>query len=132
MTMSDTIGDMLTRIRNAYAAKRNIVKVPFSKVKFAIVNVLHREGYIKCFSEKEDENKKIIEIELKYFKDGEKAIREIKRISKPSRRIYVACDEIKTYKGGLGISIISTSKGVISDRLAKQKGVGGELICTVW
>lgn len=132
MSMSDTIADMLTRIRNAYQANHKKVKIPYSKVKLGIGQVLKKEGYIKELKVEDGEKSKVIEIGFKEKKFGKSVIHEIKRISKPGRRVYIKCDEIEKFKGGLGISIISTSKGILSDRIARNEGVGGELLCKVW
>ncbi|EKD25825.1 MAG: hypothetical protein ACD_79C01488G0006 [uncultured bacterium] len=130
MTMTDTIADLLTRVRNAYKAGHEKVEVPASALKYSICEVLKKEGYIKSVEKKDEDG--MIEILLKYAKNGDKVFAEIKRVSKPGRRIYVKCEEIRKVRGGLGIAIISTSKGVMSDRMARKEGVGGELLCTVW
>jgi len=132
MSMSDTIADMLTRIRNAYAAKHKTVIMPGSNMKAGIADVLRKEGYIEGFKQESTDKGLSLEVTLRYSKTGEKVVKSISRVSKPSRRIYVGKDEIKKVKGGLGISILSTSKGIVSDRIARQQGIGGELLCTVW
>lgn len=132
MSMSDPIADLLTRIRNAYMAGHKKVVIPASKIKLGIGEVLKKEGYINGIEKVDTDKGSQLEVELKYSKFGRKVIHEIKRVSKPSRRVYVGSKEIRKVKGGLGIAIISTSKGVVSDRIAKQEGVGGELLCTVW
>ena len=129
--MTDPIADMLTRIRNALIAKHKSVIVPSSNIKAEIVSVLKDEGYIVDYKLIEDGLKKLITIELKYTDDYTSVIREIKRVSRPGRRIYVRKDEIPRVMGGLGISILSTSKGIITGLKARSSGVGGELICTV-
>lgn len=129
--MTDPIADMLTRIRNALIAKHKSVIVPSSSIKVKIVSVLRDEGYIMDYKLIEDGLKKMISIELKYTDDYISVIREIRKVSKPGRRIYVKKDEIPRVMGGLGISILSTSKGIVTGLKARSSGVGGELICTV-
>ena len=133
MTMSDPIADMLTRIRNANTAKHDTVDVPSSKMKLAIADILVKEGFIKKYDVVEDGNFKTIRITLKYGKDkNEKIISGIKRISKPGLRVYAAKDELPKVLGGLGIAIISTNKGVMTDKKARQLNVGGEVLAFVW
>ena len=133
MTMSDPIADMLTRIRNANTAKHDTVDVPSSKMKLAIANILFNEGYIKKFEIVEDGNFKTIRITLKYGKDkNEKVITGIKRISKPGLRVYAGRDELPKVLGGLGIAIISTNQGIITDKEARKLNVGGEVLAFVW
>ena len=133
MTMSDPIADMLTRIRNANTAKHDTVDVPASKMKLAIADILLKEGYIKSYDVIEDGVFKTIRITLKYGADkNEKIITGLKRISKPGLRIYVAKDELPKVLGGLGIAIISTNQGVVTDKEARKLGVGGEVLCFVW
>lgn len=133
MTMSDPIADMLTRIRNANTAKHDVVEVPASKMKKAISEILLNEGYIKGFEVKEDGVKSTIRITLKYGKDkNEKIISGIKKISKPGLRVYADTDNLPKVLGGLGTAIISTSKGVITDKEARKLGVGGEVIAFIW
>ncbi len=133
MSMSDPIADMLTRIRNANAAKHDTVEVPSSKMKLEIVEILNREGYIKGFELLEDGVKKTILITLKYGETkNQKVIAGIKRISKPGLRIYADTDNLPKVLGGLGIAILSTNKGVITDKQARTEGVGGEVIAYVW
>ena len=133
MNMSDPIADMLTRIRNANTAKHDTVDVPASKMKTAIAEILYNEGYIAKYDIVEDGNFKTIHITLKYGADkNEKVISGLKRISKPGLRFYVNSEEIPTVLGGLGIAIISTNKGVITDKEARKLGVGGEVLCFVW
>lgn len=129
--MTDPIADMLTRIRNALIAKHKSVIVPSSSIKVEIVSVLRDEGYIMDYKLIEDGLKKMISIELKYTDDYISVIREIRKVSKPGRRIYVKKDKIPRVMGGLGISILSTSKGIVTGLKARSSGVGGELICTV-
>ncbi len=133
MTMSDPIADMLTRIRNANVAKHDTVEVPASKMKKAISEILLNEGYIKGFEVKEDGVKSTIRVTLKYGKDkNEKVISGLKKISKPGLRVYADTDNLPRVLGGLGTAIISTSKGVITDKDARKLGVGGEVIAFIW
>jgi len=129
--VTDPIGDMLTRIRNATRARHEKTVIPASKMKAAIVQVLKDEGFIENFVSHEDDKQGAITVFLKYD-NGQSVIREIKRVSKPGIRRYVAKDEIPRVLGGLGISILSTSKGVLVDREARKANVGGELLCTVY
>jgi len=130
--MTDPIADMLTRIRNAVSVERPDVEMPVSKVKRGVADVLKREGYIWDWSEIETDPMGQLRLELKYGPSGEKVIRHLKRISKPGCRVYSAARELKPVLNGLGISILSTSRGVMSDREARQQKVGGEVICEVW
>lgn len=133
MTMNDPIADMLTRIRNANTAKHDTVDVPSSKMKLAIAQILLDEGYIKKFDVVDDGAFKTIHITLKYGADkSEKIITGLKRISKPGLRIYAGKDELPKVLGGLGIAIISTNQGVITDREARKLQVGGEVLAFVW
>ena len=133
MMTSDPIADMLTRIRNANTAKHDTVDIPSSKMKLAIANILFNEGYIKKFDIVEDGNFKTIRITLKYGKDkNEKVISGIKRISKPGLRVYAGKDELPKVLGGLGIAIISTNQGIITDKEARKLNVGGEVLAFVW
>ena len=133
MTMSDPIADMLTRIRNANTAKHDTVDVPASKMKIAIANILLDEGYIAKYDLVEDGHFQTIHITLKYGADkNEKVISGLKRISKPGLRVYANTEDIPKVLGGLGTAIISTNKGVVTDREARKLGVGGEVLCFVW
>ena len=134
MTMtSDPIADMLTRIRNANTAKHDTVDIPASKMKIAIADILVDEGYISKYDIVEDGNFKSIRVTLKYGADkNEKVITGIKRISKPGLRVYAGKDEIPTVLGGLGIAILSTNKGIITDKEARKLQVGGEVLAFVW
>lgn len=133
MTMNDPIADMLTRIRNANTAKHDTVDVPSSKMKLAIAQILLDEGYIKAFDVVEDGSFKTIHITLKYGADkNEKIITGLKRISKPGLRIYAGKDELPKVLGGLGIAIISTNQGVITDKEARRLQVGGEVLAFIW
>jgi small subunit ribosomal protein S8 len=130
--MTDPIADLLTRIRNANQNGFAKLEVPSSTFKVEIVRVLKEEGYIKDYRVLKDTGRAVIKISLKYADKEERVIKTIKKISKPSRRVYVGKDEIPKVMNGLGVSIISTPKGVMSDRQARRAGVGGEVICTVW
>ena len=133
MTMSDPIADMLTRIRNANTAKHDTVDVPASKMKLAIANILLDEGYIAKYDLVEDGAFKTIHITLTYGADkNEKVISGLKRISKPGLRVYANTEDIPKVLGGLGTAIISTNKGVVTDKEARKLGVGGEVLCFVW
>jgi len=132
MTISDPLGDMLTRIRNAQMRSRPKVATPASKLRERVLEVLQEEGYIRGFARVDYEGgKSEIEIELKYF-DGQPVIREIKRISSPGRRVYSSVDDIPTIANGLGVAILSTPKGVMSDSQARRENVGGEVLCSVF
>jgi len=131
--VTDQIADLLTRIRNAQNAGHPTVTVPSSKEKLNILKLLETEGFIsRILDEKSEEGHPITKIMLKYTPDGDAVINEIKRISTPGRRMYVQCKDIPKVRGGLGIILVSTSKGVVSDREARKLGVGGELICSVF
>jgi len=133
MTMSDPIADMLTRIRNANTAKHDTVDIPLSKMKLSIAEILLREGYIKKFDIVEDGAFKNIRITLKYGKDkNEKIITGLKRISKPGLRVYANKEELPKVLGGLGIAVISTNQGVVTDKEARTAGVGGEVLAFIW
>ena len=132
MNTTDPIADMLTRIRNANSAKHKTVDVPASKMKTAIAEILFREGYIKSFEVISNENQGIIRITLKYDEKGSRVIDGLKRISKPGLRVYASKDELPKVLNGLGIAIISTSKGLKTDKEARNEGLGGEVIAYVW
>ena len=133
MTMSDPIADMLTRIRNANTAKHDTVDIPSSKMKLAIADILVKEGYIAKYELIEDGSFKTIRVTLKYGADkNEKIITGLKRISKPGLRVYAGAEELPKVLGGLGVAIISTNEGVMTDKEARQKNVGGELLAFVW
>ncbi|MDY3052736.1 MAG: 30S ribosomal protein S8 [Ndongobacter sp.] len=129
--MTDPIADMLTRIRNGNMKKHESVEVPASNMKKNLAQILLDEGYIKGYNVAEDDKQGIITIDLKYVGD-EKSISGIKRISKPGRRVYVRSGEVPYVLGGLGIAILSTSHGVMTDKQARKEGVGGEVVCYVW
>lgn len=132
MNTTDPIADMLTRIRNANSAKHKTVDVPASKMKTAIAEILFREGYIKSFEVISNENQGIIRITLKYDEKGTRVIDGIKRISKPGLRVYASAEKLPKVLNGLGIAIISTSKGLKTDKEARELGVGGEVLAYVW
>ena len=132
MTMTDPIADMLTRIRNANTVKHETVDVPASNIKKEIARILLEEGFVRGYDVIEDGKQGIIRIQLKYGQTGERVISGLKRISKPGMRVYAANQEIPKVLNGLGISIISTSKGILTDKQARKEGVGGEVICYVW
>ena len=130
--MTDPIADMLTRIRNAVRIERSHVDVPVSKVKRGVAEVLKREGYIWDWKEVESQPSSQLRIDLKYGPNGERVIRRIRRVSKPGRRVYSKAKELRPILNGLGISVISTSRGVVSDREARQRNLGGEVLCEIW
>lgn len=130
--MTDPIADLLTRIRNANDAKHDVVEVPSSKLKKAVVNILLQEGYVKDVEEYQDGVVSMMKISLKYGQGKEKVIKGLKRISKPGLRVYCKSDEIPKVLNGLGTAVISTSKGVVADKEARNLGLGGEVICYIW
>ena len=130
MSMSDPIADMLTRIRNAQAMDKVSVAIPSSKVKLAIAKVLKDEGYIEDFAQRAVDGKSVLEIGLKYYA-GKPVIEKIERVSRPGLRIYKGRDDIPRVLNGLGVAIVSTSRGVMTDRRARETGVGGEVLCIV-
>ena len=132
MTMTDPLADMLTRVRNASAVKHESVDVPASNIKKEVARIFLAEGFIKSFDVIEDGKQGIIRIQLKYSRENEKVITGIKRISKPGLRVYTNKDDVPKVLGGLGVAIISTSKGLITDKQAREQGVGGEVIAYVW
>ena len=132
MNTTDPIADMLTRIRNANSAKHKTVDVPASKMKTAIAEILFREGYIKSFEVISNENQGIIRITLKYDEKGTRVIDGIKRISKPGLRVYAGKEELPKVLNGLGIAIVSTSKGLKTDKEAREAGIGGEVLAYIW
>lgn len=132
MSMTDPIAHMLTKIRNAIIAKKIEVEIPSSKMKARIAAILREEGYIQDFELVPDNKQGILKLSLKYDDREGSVIANLQRISKPSRRVYVAKDEVPSVLSGMGIAILSTSKGVMTDRAARQAGVGGEVICYVW
>ena len=134
MTMTDPIADMLTRVRNANTAKHDDVSMPSSKLKEALAELLKSEGYIQDFktAERADKPGKILSIDMKYSPDRERTITGIKRVSKPGLRVYKKSDEIPRVLGGLGVAVLSTSQGLMTDREARRRNVGGEVLCYVW
>jgi small subunit ribosomal protein S8 len=132
MQATDVIADMLTRIRNASSAKHETVDIPASNLKRSIASILQEEGYIKGIEEIEDGKQGVIRVKLKYAPTKQSVITGIKRISKPGLRVYAAKGEVPKVLGGLGIAIISTSKGVMTDKKARAEGVGGEVLAFVW
>ena len=132
MTMTDPIADMLTRIRNANVVKHETVDVPASNMKKEVARILLEEGFIRGYDVIEDGKQGIIRIQLKYGQTGERVISGLKRISKPGMRVYADKHEVPRVLNGLGISIISTSKGILTDKQARKENVGGEVICYVW
>jgi small subunit ribosomal protein S8 len=130
--MTDPISDMLTRIRNAVRVERPFVEMPLSKVKCGVAEVLKREGYIWDWQSVEAQPAKHLRLDLKYGPNGEQVIRHIKRVSKPGCRVYRGSRELRPVLNGLGITIVSTSRGVVSDREARQKNLGGEVLCEIW
>lgn len=132
MTMTDPVADMLTRIRNANTVGHATVDIPASRMKKSIADILIKEGYIKGYDIIEEGSQGTIRVQMKYGADKERVISGIKKISKPGLKVYAKKDEVPRVLGGLGIAIISTSKGIISDKEARKQGVGGEVICYVW
>ncbi len=132
MNMTDPLGDMLTRIRNGQSAKKDSVLTPASRLRASVLDVLQREGYIRGYSKEENTGPTpTIRIELKYF-EGQPAIQHVSRVSKPGRRVYAGATELPRVKNGLGITIVSTPKGVLSDAEARNENVGGEVLCQVF
>lgn len=132
MQMSDVIADMLTRIRNANDAKHATVDIPASNMKKAIAEILVKEGYVKSYETIEDGKQGVIRITLKYHGNKQKVLRGIRRVSKPGLRIYASCEEMPRVMNGLGIAIVSTSKGIMTDKQARKENVGGEVLAFVW
>lgn len=132
MALTDPIADMLTRIRNAGKAKFNSVDIPGSKIKTEMARVLKSEGFIRNYKFIEDDKQGVLRVYLKYADTQDHVIQELKRVSKPSRRVYVGADDVQSVYNGLGIAIISTSKGILTDKQARKDHVGGEILCTVF
>ncbi len=132
MQITDTIADMLTRIRNASSAKHESVDIPSSNLKKAIAGILLEEGYVKSVEEINEDKRSVIRIALKYGEGKSKIITGIKRISKPGLRVYAGKDELPKVLGGLGVAIISTSKGIMTDKKARVEGIGGEVLAFIW
>ncbi len=132
MSMTDPIADMLTRIRNAGMAKFTSLEMPVSKMKVGVVRLLKSEGYVTDFQIKSAKVQGVLKIDLKYDQHSRKAITGLRRVSKPGRRVYVKSDKIPKVMSGLGVGIISSSKGIITDKQARSMGIGGELLCEIW
>ncbi len=134
MTMTDPIADMLTRIRNGNVAMHDSVKMPSSKLKEALAAILEREGYIEGWSVQDDSGRpgRVLEINMKYSPDRTRTISGIKRVSKPGLRVYSKADRLPRVLGGLGVAVLSTSQGLMTDREARQRRMGGEILCFVW
>ncbi len=132
MTVSDPIADMLTRLRNASMARHAQVLVPASKIKVAIAKILKEEGFIQDFEVTQDKPQPVIRVWLKYDEDRRPVLRGVKRVSKPGRRVYTRRQDIPWVQSGMGVAILSTPKGVLTDRQARYLGVGGEVLCYVW
>jgi len=132
MQMSDVIADMLTRIRNANDAKHQTVDIPASNMKKSIADILVNEGYVKSYQVIEDGKQGVIRVTLKYGQGKSKVIRGLRRVSKPGLRIYASCEDMPRVMNGLGIAIVSTSKGIMTDKQARKENVGGEVIAFVW
>ena len=132
MLVNDPIADMLTRIRNAQVARHDVVTIPASNMKKAIAKILLDEGYVKSVDFVTEEGYPVIKIALKYLDKKQPVIRGLRRISKPGLRVYAACEELPRVLGGLGIAIVSTNRGIMTDRSARKENVGGEVLCYVW
>lgn len=132
MALTDPIGDMLTRIRNAAQARQNAVHIPASKLKRAILDQMLAEGYVTDVSHEEDGRQGVLSVRLKYDRAGQCVIDGLERLSKPGRRLYAAVDDIPRARSGFGTVILSTSRGVVTDRKARELGVGGEVLCSIW
>lgn len=132
MAMSDPIADMLTRVRNAGKAKFNSVDIPGSKMKFELAKLLKEEGYIRNYKFIKDNKQGVLRVFLKYNEKQEHSILRIDRVSKPSKRVYVKGKDIKPVYNGLGVAVLSTSKGIMTDKHARENNIGGEIICNVW
>lgn len=132
MSMTDPIADMLTRIRNANLVKLQKVDIPSSNIKVNIATVLKQEGFIKNYKVISDNLQGVLRVYLKYIDEKDSVINEIKRISKPGGRVYKKAEDIPVIKSGMGVAILSTSKGIITDNTARKAGVGGEILCTIW
>ena len=132
MQLTDPVADFLTRIRNAIRARHQKLDVPTSKLKAEIARILKEEGYIANYKPVEEDGHQVLRVYLKYGNNNEAAIRDLSRVSRPGCRVYIGRDEIKRVQGGLGISILTTPRGVMTGRQARREGVGGELLCEVW
>jgi small subunit ribosomal protein S8 len=132
MRLTDPVADMLTRVRNALQARHQKVDIPASRLKVEIARILKEEGYIANYKAAEEDGQKVLRVYLKYGPNNEAVIRDLQRVSRPGCRVYVGKDEIRRVQGGLGISIMTTPKGVMTGRQARREGVGGEILCEVW
>ena len=132
MNLTDPVADFLTRIRNAHNARHQKMDVPASKLKAEIARILKEEGYIANVKPVDEEGRSVLRVYLKYGANNEAAIRDLKRVSKPGCRVYIGKDEIRRVQGGLGISVMTTPRGVMTGRQARREGVGGEILCEVW
>ena len=132
MKTSDPLSDLLTRLRNGMRAGHDKVDVPSSRVKEAVLKVLEEEGYIASFRKVQNEGRPVLRVGLKYDPEGEPIVSGIERVSRPGRRVYAKADDIPSVLGGLGMSIVSTSKGILTDKKARQSRLGGEVLCNVW
>jgi small subunit ribosomal protein S8 len=132
MNLTDPVADFLTRIRNAHGARHQKLDVPASRLKAEIARILKEEGYIANYKPVEENGQNVLRVYLKYGPNNESAIRDLQRVSRPGCRVYVGKDEIRRVQGGLGISIMTTPKGVMTGRQARREGVGGEILCEVW
>lgn len=132
MPVTDPLADMLTRIRNAHMVKHSKVDVPLSKMKISLAKILKDEGYIKNYKLLKDKDHGVLRVYLKYYESSQAVITGLKRLSKPGRRVYVKNKDIPRVLNGMGITVLSTSKGVLADREARKQNVGGELLCSVW
>ncbi len=132
MSMTDTLGDMLTRIRNAGKARFDKVDIPASRMKISLARIFKDEGFIKNYKVIKDNKQGILRVYLKYDNQNQPLIQRIQRVSKPGRRVYAGCEELPKVQGGLGVAVISTSKGVMSDRQARKHRVGGEVLCQIY
>ncbi len=132
MKTSDPLSDLLTRLRNGMRAGHDKVDVPSSRVKEAVLKVLEEEGYIASFRKVQDEGRPVLRVGLKYDPEGEPIVTGLERVSRPGRRVYAKADDIPSVLGGLGMSIVSTSKGIVTDKKARQSRLGGEVLCNVW
>ncbi len=131
MPVTDTIADFLTRIRNGSSAKHKSIEVPSSNLKIAIAQILKDQGFIADFSKVDDSKQGVLHVKLRYYL-GQPVIREVKRVSKPGRRVYAPADKLPRVHNGLGVAIVSTPRGVMTDKQARRENVGGEVLCTIW
>jgi small subunit ribosomal protein S8 len=131
MPVTDTIADFLTRIRNGSSAKHKNIEVPSSNLKIAIAQILKDQGFISDFEKVEDTKQGVLHVKLRYYL-GQPVIREVKRVSTPGRRVYAAADKLPRVHNGLGVAIVSTPRGVMTDKQARRENIGGEVLCTIW